>query len=156
MYLDECTIGCKRCSGGGTIGNENCDECNDGYYEKIDVSKSCSQNPDNYYFDSNDNKYHRCYSTCKTCSEGGSDTLNNCDVCKDGMNSMEITTRKGINAQTIYNCAGGCEEDGYAYKVIILLLNVLHVIQIKYILMDYIVLIVLTMINIINLVNNNV
>ena len=115
-YLDECTIGCKRCSGSGTIGNENCDECNDGYYEKIDVPKSCSQNPENYYFDSNDNKYHRCYSTCKTCSEGGSDTSNNCDVCKDGMNSMEITTRKGINDQTIYNCAGGCVEEGYAYK----------------------------------------
>ena len=65
-YLVECFTNCKRCSLGGTAENNNCDECEELYYPKSNVEKSCANNPEGYYFDNSDNKYHPCHSNCAT------------------------------------------------------------------------------------------
>ena len=108
-YLDVCTTGCNRCSAAGTIGNENCDECITDYYEKIDVPKSCSNNPDGYYLDNN--KYYNCYSTCKTCSMRGTASSSNCDECKSDMSSTDIV----VDGKNLKHCYGGCTTEGEAY-----------------------------------------
>ena len=37
--------------------------------------------PENYYFDTNDNIYKKCYNRCRTCRQYGNDTIHNCDDC---------------------------------------------------------------------------
>ena len=39
--------------------------------------------PDNYYLDSNDNIYKKCYDKCKKCSQFGDEANNKCDECID-------------------------------------------------------------------------
>ena len=40
--------------------------------------------PENYYLDKKDNIYKKCYERCKTCSEKGNETINNCYECING------------------------------------------------------------------------
>ena len=40
--------------------------------------------PDNFYLDSNDNIYKKCYDKYKRCTQFGDETNNQCDECIDG------------------------------------------------------------------------
>ena len=40
--------------------------------------------PENYYLDKKDNIYKKCCERCKTCSEKGNETINNCYECING------------------------------------------------------------------------
>ena len=40
--------------------------------------------PENYYLDTNDNIYKKCYDKCKKCSQFGNEANNKCDGCIDG------------------------------------------------------------------------
>ena len=108
-YLVECFTNCKRCSLGGTAENNNCDECEELYYPKSNVEKSCANNPEGYYFDNSDNKYHPCHSNCATCTQSGDETNNNCATCKDGFTQEE-------QSSGLYNCVGGCPNINQAYS----------------------------------------
>ena len=55
-------------------------EGNESFNNAIECFK---QEPEGYYFDSNDNLFKKCYETCKYCYGNGSYYNNNCKECKD-------------------------------------------------------------------------
>ena len=98
-YLDKtddtykkCYDKCGSCSKAGTSSSNNCDECakSNGKYlyhfiynqtgQCISESEKCSD----CYLDNSDNTYKKCFSTCATCSQSGTESFPNCDTCKNG------------------------------------------------------------------------
>jgi hypothetical protein len=63
----------------------NCDECKENYYFIYNTNNCYNidfiQDNNNYYFSSDDNKFHKCYSSCSKCNVGGIDSNNNCEEC---------------------------------------------------------------------------
>lgn len=89
-----CKTSCQTCNGVGTTTDAQCLSCKTNGY-KIENTNNCYYTtPEGYYLDDTDpnNKvYKKCYSTCKTCSEG-KDTEDNCDICKDNYYKIEQTS----------------------------------------------------------------
>jgi hypothetical protein len=86
-YLDanniyqQCFTSCKSCKVKGDYTDNKCDSCLDNYYPSVDNMTSCFKTPlDLYYLDSN-NIFQKCYSLCRTCSKGGTDSDNQCATC---------------------------------------------------------------------------
>ena len=96
-YYDEdddtfkkCYERCSKCSKGGDVLNHNCDECakdSNGqyiYHFTIDKEKQCineNETEHDYYVDNDTNTYRECHKNCYKCTQGGSDTNNNCVQC---------------------------------------------------------------------------
>ena len=79
---------CKDCPYSGS-GNNLCQTCKDDFYPKEEDSgkdlKECynsEKKPTNYFLNENQH-YERCYETCGTCDEGGTQVQHNCNECKD-------------------------------------------------------------------------
>ena len=47
----------------------------------MDRNRCIETVPENYYRDTNDSIYKKCYSTCKNCSQKGDEENNNCNEC---------------------------------------------------------------------------
>ena len=65
-------------------------------YFLVDQTNNCFDNSFldeniDYYFSSEDGKFHKCYDSCKRCSTGGTDENHNCDECKDNYYYEEST-----------------------------------------------------------------
>ena len=75
----------ESCTEQQFIYNNKCyDECPMNTNKAFNIRKICLDTiPTNYYLDNNDNIYKECYSTCKTCSQSGTDTNHNCNSCKN-------------------------------------------------------------------------
>ena len=80
----QCYQSCLTCESPSTADEMNCEECANGYY-KMDGTNNCYNEddiPENYYFDSNENKYYQCDVACKTCyGKKLSDVNTNCQTC---------------------------------------------------------------------------
>ena len=63
--------------------NGHCfNECPDNLHQILQDKYKCINSvPENYYLDSSDNIYKKCYDSCKTCQQSGDEEFNNCDVC---------------------------------------------------------------------------
>ena len=86
--------------------NSTCDTCSESYPLYFESKKICYKEcPTSSY--SVEKKCIPCHSNCKTCSIQGTNTSNNCDQCKEGLNP--ILQDKGK-----YNCVSPCSEDKYS------------------------------------------
>ena len=104
-YFKECGGHCLRCEQDLAESTEEdkyfcklCDTANEYYalFENDDskkYAKCLNELPDNYYLDRDAGRYRKCYPSCETCSEGGSDEHNNCDTCKSGLNTYIIDSK---------------------------------------------------------------
>ena len=65
--------------------NMNCIECKTNFYFMYDTNNCYPMNftnENNYYFSDEDNKFHKCFSSCSKCSQKELDEYNhNCDEC---------------------------------------------------------------------------
>ena len=81
-----CTICVRELHYKTDINQMGCDSCVIGYYIE-DGTTNCYDmsfldNHINYYLSTEENKFKKCYSSCKTCSIGFEDEYNhNCDEC---------------------------------------------------------------------------
>lgn len=87
-YLDKinqmykkCYQTCSECDKGGDINNNNCINCNNGYYFIENEKRNCVQNPKGFYLDAKTDLYKKCYKTCASCSGAGIETHNSCTSC---------------------------------------------------------------------------
>jgi hypothetical protein len=81
-----CYKTCRTCLGPGNDSYQNCLTCAD-HFAKKDDGLNCYNTAtplDGYKFDTNTSMYIKCYSSCKTCSDVGIDTMHNCGTCIDG------------------------------------------------------------------------
>ena len=92
-----CYIYCQKCSDYFNVetNNMNCDECINHYYF-LYGTKNCYNmdfiENNEYYFSSEDNKFHKCYYSCEKCLIGGTDDNNqNCIKCIDNYYYEENT-----------------------------------------------------------------
>jgi hypothetical protein len=125
-YLDnnlyqKCYSTCQTCSSTpGTSGNHQCSACITNYFPKSDNLTSCFSGPqDMYYFDTSNNIYKNCYSTCLTCTTTPGDNNNHqCATCManyfpkiDNTSSCYTGTQSKYYLDTnIYkNCYSTCE-----------------------------------------------
>ena len=90
-YLDEtmntmrpCYSLCSTCNYGGIDTSNNCTTCIDKHFFMEHTSNCFTKEtiPKNYYFDSEDNKFKKCFDNCGECTIGGNETIHNCDKCK--------------------------------------------------------------------------
>ena len=102
--IDKCYYICKKCISHGNENHNNCKECINDYYPKIDNINNCYKEPDGYYLDNN--IYKPCYQTCKNCFSFGDEKNNNCSECISNYNFIEETIYK-------YNCYKKCEFYNY-------------------------------------------
>ncbi len=75
----KCSNECKTCS----INSTNCLSCDNINYIKVENENTCliaDPIQEGYYIDNY--LYKKCYSSCRTCSLGGNDNINNCTTCK--------------------------------------------------------------------------
>ena len=85
-------------------------KCPDDTYLLEDDDYICyNETPNNYYFDSVDKKYKKCYESCNECDIGGNLTNNNCKECKSNYSFYE-------HPLNIYNCYPKCNYYYYFDK----------------------------------------
>lgn len=103
--LSNCFYSCKTCSEEGTITLHKCDSCLTDYYSLEDYLNNCEKDPLYYYLYINTYIYRKCYSSCSSCSKGGTSEKHNCDKCIDG------TFGELDNSDNTYNCFPICKEN---------------------------------------------
>ena len=100
---------CNKCTE-PSLEHDLCETCNNGYYPKDDdkiynVSwRNCYQNPEKYFF--NDDKYSRCYPSCRYCKEGGDHDYHKCLNCSDECSFA--VPKKTTEGEILYNCYPNC------------------------------------------------
>ena len=112
------------CSEQQFIYNNKCyDECPSGTYKVLNTRRICLDTvPTNYYRDNNDNIYKECYSTCKTCSQSGTNTNHNCDSCKDEFiykynnNCFDNCPENLKTFEEEKICSDGCRVEQFEYN----------------------------------------
>jgi hypothetical protein len=82
----KCFENCTSCTAIGSIDNQFCKTCADGYYPLSDKPSQCylendTNRPENYIFDIN--KHDKCYEGCKKCELGSSAMTHKCLSCAD-------------------------------------------------------------------------
>ena len=86
LNLVICYESCNKCTVKGDETSHNCVECDSlkGYFPAENFVNNCyntTTKPTNYYFDSSDSTFKKCYDSCKTCSIGGDSEEHHCDSC---------------------------------------------------------------------------
>jgi len=104
-YFKPCGGNCLRCDQDLKESTEEqsfckiCDTKNEYYalFENDDSKKyaKCLKEPpqENYFLDRDAGRYRKCYPSCATCSQRGSDEFNNCDTCKRGFSRYIIDSK---------------------------------------------------------------
>ena len=87
LKFKKCHTSCKTCLGFGTDSNTNCSKCdiNNNYYpiyENESLCKLYEANLEGWVLENN--YFHKCYETCKTCSKTKDNKNDGCDTCKEG------------------------------------------------------------------------
>ena len=106
-------IKCENCTK-ESIASDLCITCNngEGYYKKSDDEErtdgfiNCYKNPEGYFKDND--IYKPCYSSCKFCTEYGSESENKCTECKEGYETKN-------DFENDNNCYKICEFNYYYY-----------------------------------------
>ena len=103
-YFKPCGGNCLRCDQDLKESTEEqpfckiCDTKNEYYalFENDDskkFAKCLNELPVNYFLDRDAGRYRKCYPSCATCSQRGSDEFNNCDTCKRGFSRYVIDSK---------------------------------------------------------------
>ena len=89
----------------------NCTECESGSYKKEDDGDNCyNETPEGYYFYSDGNIYKKCFSSCKKCNQGKTETKHNCEECIEG---KSFITDEGYETNCYSICKG--KENRYYF-----------------------------------------
>lgn len=83
MYR-QCFYTCSMCQKTGVNSNHNCDLCIEGYYPLDERRTNCYNEmtkPSNYYLDTTEEIYKKCYETCNSCLNGYINGNHNCLTC---------------------------------------------------------------------------
>lgn len=112
----QCNPLCKYCYTNATSNPiHDCIECIDTYYFIYGTNycintgiSDTNYTISEYYFDTSDNTFKKCHSTCETCLKGGSNTVNNCDTCKIHYSFIETELVE-------MNCVPEIGYDGFYY-----------------------------------------
>ena len=102
--IDRCYHICKKCFNYGDENNNNCIECIENFYPKIDNINNCYFEPEGYYLDGN--IYKPCYISCKNCFGFGDENNNNCKECNSNYRYLNESLYKN-------NCYKNCEFYNY-------------------------------------------
>ena len=95
----KCYTNCETCRRNldhkADINNMGCLSCKTNYYF-VYQTDNCFDNTFldnniNYYFSSGDNKFHKCYDSCKRCINAGTNSNHNCEECRDNYYFEENT-----------------------------------------------------------------
>ena len=117
--IDKCNIKCNECSL-ESVQLDLCISCNESinYFPKDneinDTFKNCYDNDEEgYYLDINNKVYKPCYSTCKKCTEYGSDDNHKCTECYDNYTSLGSNCFESCNKIIIEKnlCIDDCSLD---------------------------------------------
>ena len=108
----------ESCNGSGYLYEYNhiCSECPEGTYTFFCEGNECNETreclaktPEGYYFDIKDEKYKKCFDSCKFCYGPGNETINNCIECKNNFTFLDDSS---VNI----NCYMKCEHFYYFDK----------------------------------------
>ena len=84
------------------------DNCPSGTYKFFEDRNICvNALQENYYLDTQDNIYKKCFNLCKRCNQTGDETNNNCQECIDNYKFLNDTSA------TPNNCYEQCDEYYY-------------------------------------------
>jgi hypothetical protein len=101
VTLFVCYQTCGTCTATGTSSTDHkCTSCKTGFYPDATNTAMCynsSTVPSNYYFNTSDNKYYKCYSLCATCNTGGTASVNNCLTCTTNYYPVDQTTNCALS-----------------------------------------------------------
>ena len=95
----KCYTRCQTClrtlDQKANLDNMGCESCIDNYYFLYQTNNCYNdsfldENID-YYLNSDDNQFHKCYPSCKRCTTGKVDENHNCEECKDNFYFEENT-----------------------------------------------------------------
>ena len=91
------------------------DDCPYHYYRIYTDRKTCSKEEpdDNYFYDSGDNIYYKCYSSCTTCIARGSEVYHYCKECAEDYSFISIAEDKYALSN---NCYEKCGEKTYYFN----------------------------------------
>jgi hypothetical protein len=99
----KCLPSCQDCTGLGNSTDQKCSSCANSYYPLEDNTSQCyfvTDSVNGYYFN---NKFSKCYQTCKSCTTAGTLANNQCTSCisdyyplEDNM-SQCISTNQNID-----------------------------------------------------------
>ena len=87
--------------------NDICwEDCPYHYYRIYTTRRTCSKTKpgENFFYDTNDNIYYQCYSSCKTCIGRGDGSTHKCQECVSGYSFIDSGKDK-------YAVANNCYED---------------------------------------------
>jgi hypothetical protein len=87
-----CYSSCATCTTGGSLTGHNCTSCKASYYQLVDKTTDCyvsTNPPPNYYFDTSNNNFKRCYTSCSVCQETGTQAQHKCLGCTQGYFKLE-------------------------------------------------------------------
>lgn len=113
-----CGNNCLSCTQGNTSTNDNCVKCKDQMFfiEDRPQGNCYDQDPgEGYYFDTLNNIYKKCHSSCKTCSEYGENKCESCVDTKYKMNPFDNICYDQCPANYVENinthiCETKCHE----------------------------------------------
>jgi surface protein len=116
--IDKCNIKCNECSL-ESVQFDLCISCNESnnYFPKDneinDTFKNCYNDEDGYFLDINNKVYKPCYSTCKKCTEYGSNDNHKCTDCYDNYTSLGSNCFESCNKKIIEKnlCIDDCSLD---------------------------------------------
>ena len=67
-------------------------------FKLFNISNTCTKTiPENFYKDSTDEIYKKCYDSCKKCIQERNKEINNCNLCKDGYIFLNDSSAKPNN-----------------------------------------------------------
>ena len=99
-YNGECVENCPSTAHISTENNKLCVDdliCTSPDYYNYYRNECISNIPNGYYCNSTGNRtIDKCYDRCKTCNEGGTETQNNCQTCKDEYPYLIIIVMKNV------------------------------------------------------------
>ena len=108
IVKNKCIDDCKNDDSYPYEYNNTCfKECPyDTYLLKDNKDKICYKEPHIGYYLDNDKLFKKCHETCYKCKEGGDDTYNNCEECKENYSFYN-------NSKSISNCYPTCNNYYY-------------------------------------------
>ena len=98
---EKCYTTCATCSNKGNSTTNNCDSCANGYHFIYNQTGQCikeGEQPDDTYYEEEEDKYEKCYDKCSKCNGKGDSTSHNCITCAEGFH-------------LVYNQPGICIPD---------------------------------------------
>ena len=106
LSIVNCYESCEECDDVGDENNNNCKECDEENFFFIEnkSSKQClNKNVDNlgYYYVGSEKVFKRCYSSCKSCTEGKNGNYHNCKQCDE---DNKYFKHIGYGSPQLYDC----------------------------------------------------